>query len=798
MGKGWQMRGGGIRRRLMFWGLGLIGSALGLNTIATTIYTRRHIEQSTAALQSEIAVVTARHIQTYISRKLERLSDVASSMVLHSFGSGEQALLAHLLLKNDRSFTEVYVLDDEGQERLRIAERKVYLAADLNNQKGAAPFEAAMQGRSYISPVYTSDRAEPYVLLGVPLQSALGTKAGALVAMTNLKFLWDVVREQKFGRAGYVYVINELGDLIAYQDSSLVLQRRDITRLPKIHDYLSTRAADRAPGKLGRGLVGEDVLSTYAPVPDLGWAVVVEEPVAFARADLEKFEWFTKILLAGGLLLGTCVTVFVSNRITRPILKLRRSAEIIGNGNLDHRVAIATGDEIAELGTKFNQMADALKTSYVTLEDKVELRTRELSFLFDVTTAVNQSLVIDAVLNDVIKKITERFRFDRTRIYLFDGVSDTLAVRATYNTDQSFGGAVRPLRKGHSVVGRVAELGEPAFFEDITVDQRYQTWSERRASRSIGLRFLAALPIKTKTRTFGVATFGGRDPRRLDEQEIRLLNAMCEHVAVAIEKSMLFEEVSSRSEELSRKNQELKEALRVKSEFVGSMSHELRTPLNVILGYAKITEEGILGEVNVEQKDAQQRIGRHAEVLLKMVNDLLSLSRVEAKALSLDIGTVYMDELIAEVKGQAEQLRRDKPIEFHWEVDDSTPPLRTDPLKLEEILQNLIGNAIKFTPAGSISIRVRDVAECSRVEFSVADTGIGIEEDELERIFNAFQQGKGAHTGDLEGVGLGLSIVKKYLVLLQGEIRVASQVGEGATFTFTIPYCLEDTATLAA
>jgi signal transduction histidine kinase len=228
------------------------------------------------------------------------------------------------------------------------------------------------------------------------------------------------------------------------------------------------------------------------------------------------------------------------------------------------------------------------------------------------------------------------------------------------------------------------------------------------------------------------------------------------------------------------------------------MSHELRTPLNVILGYAKITEDGLLGGLNTEQKDAHRRIVRHAEVLLKMVNNLLNLSRVEAKELSLDLGTVYLEELIAQLKGQAEQLRRNKPLEFVWTVHSNIPPLVTDPLKLEEILQNLIANAIKFTPTGKIEIRVRDAVEGKRVEFSVSDTGIGIEEDELERIFNAFEQGKGAHMGDLEGVGLGLSIVKKYLALLQGEVRVTSRLGEGSTFTFSIPYTLEPTARAAA
>jgi signal transduction histidine kinase len=111
----------------------------------------------------------------------------------------------------------------------------------------------------------------------------------------------------------------------------------------------------------------------------------------------------------------------------------------------------------------------------------------------------------------------------------------------------------------------------------------------------------------------------------------------------------------------------------------------------------------------------------------------------------------------------------------------------TDSMKLEEILQNLIGNAFKFTPRGSIDIRIRNVRALDRVEFSVADTGIGIEPQDMDRIFSAFEQIREAHTGDFNGVGLGLNIVKKYLDLMGGDIRVQSVPGEGTTFTFSLP-----------
>src|SRR6185503_15325673 len=133
-------------------------------------------------------------------------------------------------------------------------------------------------------------------------------------------------------------------------------------------------------------------------------------------------------------------------------------------------------------------------------------------------------------------------------------------------------------------------------------------------------------------------------------------------------------------------------------------------------------------------------------------------------------------------------LSRNGRVQVLWNVEPSLPPLTTDALKLEEILQNLIGNAYKFTPAGKIEIGVKNLKNEKRLEFAVADTGRGIEEKDLDKIFEEFHQLKEAHTGNFDGFGLGLNIVKKYIDIMQGDIGVESRPGIGTTFTFTLPY----------
>ena len=283
---------GSIKHRLMFWGLALLAVALVLNIVAGSIYTRRGMQHSAAELQAEVAASMARRIQTYLARKIERLQDRGKAMTLFPVGGEEQRLLGLLLMKSEPSFSEIAILNERGMEVLKFSETQVYLRSDLQDRKSSAPFLAAARGEVYIGPVLTSNRAEPYVTFGVPLKDGPQKIAGALIAQTNLKFLWEVVREAKFGRQGYAYLVNETGLLIAHPDSSLVLKYPNLHDVNKVRQFLSTRAVDRKAAEEGQGISGEPVLGSYAPIPDLGWAVVVEEPLDLFMADLQRLQRF--------------------------------------------------------------------------------------------------------------------------------------------------------------------------------------------------------------------------------------------------------------------------------------------------------------------------------------------------------------------------------------------------------------------------------------------------------------------------------------------------------------------------
>jgi len=943
----------------MAWGLALLGAALVLNTVAGSIYTRRQVLHSNAELQMEMASLTARRIHALMIRKIERLQDTGVAMTLHPQGANEQKLLGQLLLKNDRSFTELALLGDNGREVFKFSERRVYLRGDLGDQSISPAYQKAMAGQFYISSVSANEHAEPYVTMAVPLQSAPRKTIGVLVAKANLKFLWDVIGATQFGTAGYSYLIDERAKLIAHRDPSLVLKGLNLKDLPKLRSFVRNRSEDSAPGEIGRGLTGTEVLSTYAVVPDLGWAVVVEEPVEVALADLGKLQRYAVWLLVVGLLVGGVIAAWVSRKITRPIQKLSEVARNIRNGNLDRRADIKTGDEIETLADEFNEMTRALQNSYATLEDKVEQRTREVSALYAVARSVNESLDLQTILQTVIGKIIETFKFEAIRILLVNDQTDRLEPRATFEVAPGYFRGDRSFKRGEGIVGRVLESGEALIFEDVFTDPHYGQLTLSNEAREVQRRFLAALPIKSHSRTIGVITFNAKGSRKLSADEIQLLNSMAGHLGVAVEKASLFGQVQARSRhlealnsigaavsrsldlgivlktavekiaatlgfdaawiyqfepadgrlhmnayqgldddaaakmatrnadmginghvmrngqrlvfediqndavyrdlscagniralgflsaatfpiqtkkqitgvlhvadrkprqftpedlqliesivqeiavaaenarlfaevkektaELAQANHELLEASRAKSSFIAAMSHELRTPLHIIMGNTNLIQDGFFGSVSDDQKESLRKVSRNAGVLLKMVNDLLTLSRLEARKMALDISEVEIGEIIANARAHVEQINRDNHLEVRWDIDDNIPPLSTDAIKIEEILQNLIGNAFKFTPKGSIEVRVRNLAGENCVQFSVSDTGIGIRAEHLDRIFNEFEQVKESDIGRFDGVGLGLSIVKKYLDLLKGDIQVESEPGKGTTFTFTVP-----------
>jgi len=226
-------------------------------------------------------------------------------------------------------------------------------------------------------------------------------------------------------------------------------------------------------------------------------------------------------------------------------------------------------------------------------------------------------------------------------------------------------------------------------------------------------------------------------------------------------------------------------ANRAKTDFLSAMSHELRTPLNAILGFTEMMVDGLYGELPAALKEPLDDVQVNGKHLLRLINDVLDLAKIEAGRMELALRDYSVAEIVGSVRASLRSLATEKNLAFETEVPDDLPPARGDSGRLMQCLTNLAGNALKFTRNGRVLIGVTRDGE--DLIYRVSDTGIGIPPEELQNVFAEFRQVDATVTRQFGGTGLGLSISKKFVEMHGGRIWVESKLGEGSTFFFRIP-----------
>lgn len=269
------------------------------------------------------------------------------------------------------------------------------------------------------------------------------------------------------------------------------------------------------------------------------------------------------------------------------------------------------------------------------------------------------------------------------------------------------------------------------------------------------------------------------EPRVSATSRFRLLNDQIDRLSNEVRRRRRAER------DLQVAKEEAESANRAKSDFVATVSHELRTPLSAIIGYSELLKEGVPEPIGEGARNQVDRIALGARHLQQLIEEILSFSRLEAGRERLDIRVVRLDELVDEVRAVIEPLATRAGLGFGVDADYPREPLRTDPRKLRQILLNLLGNAIKFTERGEVRLEIG--LEDDLILFRIADTGIGIEPHELDRLFEPFWQADASYTREAGGTGLGLSISQHLARLLGGSISADSE-GRGSTFTLSLPF----------
>ncbi|MEX2284153.1 MAG: ATP-binding protein [Gemmatimonadota bacterium] len=312
----------------------------------------------------------------------------------------------------------------------------------------------------------------------------------------------------------------------------------------------------------------------------------------------------------------------------------------------------------------------------------------------------------------------------------------------------------------------------PQLVSNVTSDTACMIGSYFDTIKALQPRSLMVLPLSARGRTIGRITFISSESGRVyQHRDLMLAEELVGRAAIAADNARLYQEAQL--------------ANRVKSDFLAVMSHELRTPLNAVIGYSDLLLTGVPRSIPVESQVHVNRIRSSAHHLLRLIEEILTYTRIEAGRERLDLQPVDPHAIVREVAAGVAPMINPDAVRLVCELPDTTTLIRSDPTRLQQILLNLAANAVKFTPAGEVGIRYWQ--DDSNAHFDVWDTGVGIEETNIERVFEPFWQAQQSHTRTVDGTGLGLTVAKRLTELLGGELRLTSAPKQGTQFHLSLP-----------
>ena len=404
----------------------------------------------------------------------------------------------------------------------------------------------------------------------------------------------------------------------------------------------------------------------------------------------------------------------------------------------------------------------------------------QLSTAARVSTQVNSILDPTQLLEEVVPLVQNRFDVYHVHVYTFDEEGENLVMRVGSGEAGRLmreKGHQISLNRQHSLVAKAARTQEIILVHDVTLEVDFFPNALLPNTRSE-----LAIPMIVAGEVIGVFDVQDDVPNRFSPSEVDVFSTLAAQTATSFRNARSFEEIQIAAERL-------REVDRLKSEFLGNMSHELRTPLNSILGYAEVMLMGIDGELpNLMKKDVEA-IYDNGQQLLSLINDILDLTKIEAEKMTLNLQPVEIVPLLegSKTNNMGLLLKRKRSVEILISTENDLPPIRADRIRMAQILNNLVSNAVKFTDEGTITISARYDSASDCVLIEVQDTGVGIAPEDLPQLYQRFRQVDGSSTRRAEGTGLGLAITKHLVELHEGELRAVSVLKQGSTFTVSIP-----------
>jgi signal transduction histidine kinase len=398
----------------------------------------------------------------------------------------------------------------------------------------------------------------------------------------------------------------------------------------------------------------------------------------------------------------------------------------------------------------------------------------QLSTAAHLSGQINAILDPDPLLHEIVGQLCERFDLYYAHIYLLDEEQCKLVLRAGVSQagPTLFGtGYSIPLEREASLVACAVRERDVVLVNDVSKAEIVPNPLLPNTLSQV------AVPLVVGDEVLGALDLQDHRANRFTPSELDVFRSLAGHIAIALQNAAFVKEIRAKAEHLRQVD-------RVKGEFLSSMSHEMRTPLSSIIGFAEVLLMGISGDLSVEAQGDVQAIFDNGQHLLRVVNDVLDLAKIEAGTLDLFPESVQVASLLEEIRDNNAGLLVNKSIELLVEAEPDLPTLQADPVRIKQVLNNLVSNAVKFTDQGAVILRA--CRENGWVSIAVQDSGVGIGAEDLGKLFERFQQ-VGSSEKRVKGTGLGLAITRELVEMHGGTIEVQSQLGQGSTFTVRLP-----------
>lgn len=508
---------------------------------------------------------------------------------------------------------------------------------------------------------------------------------------------------------------------------------------------------------------------------------------------------FTSLIIGAGAL-GTHVLTL---RITKPLRRLAAVAQQVAEGLSPMPLTPSTRDEVGQLTGMFNLMTSSLKERNAAISANmatIKLQVDQLTTLHQISAAIARTLDLNQILHIVLQLLIANLGFTRMFVTLRHREQDTAYVAQIIGVAPDIAEAARrlvvPVRSDGGLQADLLIHGRPLLVPSLeAVADRMQP-SILELARRAGVTSFVAVPLQSQNQTLGYLA-GDRGSQPCTDEDLHILSTIAGQVAAAIDNANAYSHleeltqhlelrIAERTQEVTIANERLQEHDRQRSLFLSVASHELRTPMTVIRSFADNMRDGIAGPVSEQQMTYLTRIGHNLSRLTRIINQLLDWSHLDSKKEILCLAPVCLETTTLLVIDSLRAVAADKAITLEIGHADGLPAVQGDGDKLEQILWNLIGNAIKFTPPdGRVAVNFQLTPD-GFVQTCVADTGCGIDPDHLGTVFKEFSKVPSANPA-AQGAQLGLFITKSLVSMHKGTIWVESRPGAGTKFYFTMP-----------